>query len=479
MEDLSDNPIFSYTRRDYESSRKEGLAKIPVLSKGAWTDLNSTDPGVILLDYVHALVDMINYYQDHQALESFMPTAKERQNIFRLAKQLSYKIRSAKGALCTVEFYSSLLYDYSIKIPKYTTVSTLSGIKYLTCEDAYISPGEFSTSVSCTQGEIYTREYKGTSISRFSSVIGAANQSVHLMVQNIDIDTIEITDSIGNIWTPVDSIVFSTSTDRVYEAVLNPDDTITIKFGDGERGVVPSDTDILTIQYIVSLADEGRVSANSIVSIEDDIYDTAGQIIPLTVSNPQSSTGGSKTPTSKEIRELAIGAIKAQGRAVTLSDFENLAKQVDGVADAKAYDVNTLPSLLYYEVKVLITPEDPESSMEALKNQVYKFLSQRMLPPTNLQVVTPSYETVDITVQVRKMDNVSESRLLYAVNQSVLEYFEERRKDIGMNFYPTDLVSTISKVSGVRSVLDISPDNPVEIEALSVVRLGKLEINII
>ena len=57
-----ENPFFSYTNRDFENSRKEGMARIPILSKGLWTDLNAGDPGVVLLDYMHALADLCNYY---------------------------------------------------------------------------------------------------------------------------------------------------------------------------------------------------------------------------------------------------------------------------------------------------------------------------------------------------------------------------------------------------------------------------------
>lgn len=72
---MSDNVFFSYTNRDYESSRQEGISKIPVYSNGTWTDTNISDPGVIILDYIHALVDMIQYYQDHNALEVYLSTA--------------------------------------------------------------------------------------------------------------------------------------------------------------------------------------------------------------------------------------------------------------------------------------------------------------------------------------------------------------------------------------------------------------------
>lgn len=475
---MSENPIFSYTRRDYEGSRKEGLAKIPILSQGKWTDLNATDPGIIILDYVHALVDMINYYQDHQALEAFITTAKERANIFRLAKQLSYEIRSAKGASVNVEFTSSLLYDKIIKIPKYTSVSTLSGIPYLTSEDAYLLPGETRVSVPCTQGKLNTLTYEGTGISRLSNVERAMNQSIKLVDNNIDIDSVSIVDQVGRPWNPVDYIIFSTELDRVYQVELNPDDSITIKFGDGERGIVPQDTDTLTISYISTMANEGRVGENEIRVIDTPIYHE-GLYIDFRVNNNQASVGGSKSQSSREIRELAPGAIKAQDRAVTLNDFENLAKLVDGVADARAFDINVKPDLcLYHEVKVLITPEDFDSDVESLKNHVYKYLSQRMIPPTNLQILIPTYIFVDIDVVVKKLNTTTEDRLSYLIQEAIEEYFKERSGSIEEPFYPSDLSAVLRGVEGVHSILSISPNTTVQPEDFSIIRLKTIKVTV-
>jgi uncharacterized phage protein gp47/JayE len=474
---LAENPIFSYTRRDYEGSRKEGLAKIPIISKGNWTDLNATDPGIILLDYVHALVDMLSYYQDHQALETFITTAKERANIFRLAKQLSYSIRSSKGAICNVEFSVPLKYDFTIKIPKYTSVSTNSGISYLTIEDKYLLSGEAVVTVPCSQGKLNTITYKGTGISRLSSIPNASNQVLRISSNNIDIDSITIIDNIGRIWKPVDYITFSTEIDRVYQVELNPDDSVSIKFGDGERGIVPKETDILTITYVTTLADEGRVNENEITILDTPIYDSKGNYIEFLVNNNNASTGGSKSQSSREIRELAPGAIKAQNRAVTLNDFENLAKLVEGVADARAYDINTKPDLcLYHEVKVLITPEDNNGDINILKDRVYNYLSQRMIPPTNLQILTPSYIDIDIEVIVKKLDTAVEGRLSYQLQQNIIEYFKDREGSIGEDFYPSDLSSILRNTEGVRSIISISPNNTVKAADLSVLRLGNVNI---
>ena len=479
---MAGNPIFSYTRRDYEGSRKEGLAKIPALSQGQWTDLNATDPGIIILDYVHALVDMCNYYQDHQALEAFLSTARERANIFRLAKQLSYNIRSAKGARVDVQFSSPLVHDRTILIPKHTRLFNSRGdISYLTMEDAYLEKGKTTVSVRCYQGELFEKVYVGTGLSRFSTVEGAENQSISLTASNIDIETIEVVEVVdGNIirtWEPIDYIAYAGPTDRVYQVDLNPDDTITIRFGDGVRGIIPVETDTLTVRYVITKAAEGRVGAGELVRLAAPVLDATGAYVELLVSNSRASTGGSSIESSSDIKALAPGAIKAQGRAVTLSDYENLAKLVPGVADAKAYDINTKPDLcLYHEVKVLVVPSDILGDSVVLQDTVYRYLVDKIIPPTNLQVLTPSSHPVDITIVVRKLDNEISSRIEYAISTAVQEYFKDRSGRIGEDFYPVDLATVIQKIPGIRYVSSITPNEIIQVSDMSIVSLGELSV---
>lgn len=476
---MSDNPIFSYTKRDYESARQEGISKIPELSGGLWSDLNATDPGIIILDYVHALVDMINYYQDHQALETFMTTAKERANIFRIAKQLSYEIRSAKGAKCSVTFVSSLLYDHIVKIPKHTLLRTTEGIPWLTSEDAFLPKGEGEVTVTCYQGEYFEEKYVGTGISRHSNVERPENQSYHLSSVTIDMDSISIVDNLGVTWNRVDYIAFADKNEKAYQLELNPDNSISIMFGDGNRGYIPTPTDELTIGYVYTEAEKGRASANSIIEIDSPILDE-GVYVDFAVYNKEASNGGYSAQSSREIRETAPGAIKAQNRAVTLSDFENLAKLVEGVLDAKAYDINIKPDLcLYHEVKVLVTPEESYNSPETLSQAVYDYLSQRMIPPTNLQVIIPSDVYIDISIEVKKLDNKSEKSLEYEIQETVKNYFSSRYGMIGEDFYPADLAAHISRIDNVRYIASITPASPVTIDDLSTAKLGNLSIKLI
>lgn len=474
---MSENPIFSYTHRDYESSRKEGLSKIPIISRGVWTDLNATDPGIVLLDYVHALVDMIQFYQDHQAMESFISTAKERENIFRLAKQLNYKIPSAKGATVEVKFMTRYAYSSPIKISKHTELATPTGIKFLTNQEAYIPAKGSSVAVVCSQGELREKIYKGTGISRLSTIEDAENQYTIIEDKNVDIDSITIKDNSNKTWKSIENIVFSTSTDRVFEAELLPDDTIKIKFGDGERGIVPTSEDLLTISYVATLAEEGRIGAESLTIINSNITTAEGNYVDIYCTNYSSSVGGSSSLSSEEIVKIAPGIIKSQGRAVTLSDFEHLATSVDGVSKAIAYDINTAPDLcLHHEVKVLIIPDSNVLSSEELVSNVHKFLYNRMIPPTNLQVLSPSGVPVNIKIRVKLLDRLIEGGVEYEIAEKVSEYFKNRNGFVGEKFYATELVPIIQNISGVRYVIEITPNESPEISKLSVVTLGDLII---
>lgn len=476
------NEIFSYTNRSLENSRREGMSKIPLISRGDYTDMNPTDPGMIILDYVHSLVDMINFYQDHQALETFLTTAKERKNIFRIAKQLSYKIHSAKGATVDLEFYIDEYHSETVKIPRYTKVRTKKNIQFITVEDAYISAGELSVTVPAVQGEFVTESYKGTGISRYSNVERPENQSYTLKREYVDIDSISIRDSFNRYWTPVDYVIFSMDDEYVYEKNLNPDDSVTISFGDGVRGKIPQTTDTLYIDYIATLADAGKTGAETITILVDSLYDLVGEPVLVRVTNRQSTTGGSKPPTEEEIRAYAPGIVKSQDRAVTIEDFRNLARSIDGVADAVAYDINNAPpdmGIQFYEVKVVILPEVGTEVNASLIKRVYDYLYSRMIPPTNLQVIAPGEDFIDIDINIVKRTAVVEGGIEESVREAIKEYFYSRYSAIGMSFNPNELISVLSNVQGVSYVDSMTPNKIINVSSTHVLRVRNINVNIL
>jgi hypothetical protein len=75
----------TYSSKDYASIRQELLDRVPQLTD-RWTDFNASDLGVVLLELFCGIGDMLAYYLDAQAVEAFLPTARQRQSILNLCK---------------------------------------------------------------------------------------------------------------------------------------------------------------------------------------------------------------------------------------------------------------------------------------------------------------------------------------------------------------------------------------------------------
>lgn len=483
---VNDNPTFSFTNRDYEALRKESISKIPFMSKGDWTDTNSTDPGIIIIDHLHALVDFLQFYMDHQALESYITTAKERKNIFRIASQLGYKISCAKGAQVTVQFSTSKSYDTPYTIPKHTIVSTggKERIPFLTTEDLVMYQGIIKGTVSCVQGVYVEVPYEGTGASSLDGSMNAEDQYIELSDLGIDYDTIEIYDDRGYSWKQVDNVYMSDADAREYSTELTSDGKIIIHFGTGTRGYVPSSSDVLTICYISSLGSKGKVPEGSIISIDRaEPFKTEGgeTVTDLVVTNLEASAGGTDPEDSELIRMLAPAVIKSQNRAVTLADYEALARKVSGVKDARAYDIKTSPeSCLYYEVKVLVLPESfTDGSLDLLRTSVYNYLSDKIIPPTVLSVITPSTRSIDISAKIVTDGTYTDEYTQYEITKNLTEYFSDLATSIGCIISSSMLISLMAKVNGVMYIEDVEPSETLQLNDMEVPVLGNINLNIV
>ena len=105
-----------YTAKDYESLRRELVARIPQLTE-RWTDFNPTDPGMVLLELFCGVADMLFFYLDAQTAEAFLPTVRQRQNLINLCKLVGYRLDSPVAASTELRFSLPAVLDGDITIP--------------------------------------------------------------------------------------------------------------------------------------------------------------------------------------------------------------------------------------------------------------------------------------------------------------------------------------------------------------------------
>src|SRR5262249_30110352 len=101
----ADKPAIDYTDKDFDSPR-QALRKLAAFRLPEWTDRSAADLGVLLVDLFAYMGDVVSYYQDRIASESFLDTAVERRSILNLLRLIGYELAppAASNAELTLLF---------------------------------------------------------------------------------------------------------------------------------------------------------------------------------------------------------------------------------------------------------------------------------------------------------------------------------------------------------------------------------------
>src|SRR4051795_5509300 len=96
-------PVVDYLARDYESLLRAMRERIPE-KLPEWRDsANEADFGNVLLQLFAHVGDVLSYYQDRIANESFLSTARTRRSIIDHLRLIGYQLRTASPAATTLD----------------------------------------------------------------------------------------------------------------------------------------------------------------------------------------------------------------------------------------------------------------------------------------------------------------------------------------------------------------------------------------
>jgi predicted phage baseplate assembly protein len=264
-------------------------------------------------------------------------------------------------------------------------------------------------------------------------------------------------------WAEVDDFFGSGPDDMVY--VLNRS-TGQVLTGDGVNGAIPvayvaNTANVVARLYRVGGGRRGNVPAGAIdtlVTRVDGIDDSA-------VGNLLAAYGGRDEETVEDAKKRAPRALKSRCRAVTAEDFEYLAMQAGNVRRAKALPLfhpqfpdARVPGV----VSVLVVPDAdapaPQPS-DGLLRTVCAYLDARRLLATELYVLRPKYQQVEIRGEVVATDDADLAELGERLQRKLLDYFHPLRGSedgLGWPFGGTIRYSRVyhhvSSESGVASI---------------------------
>ncbi|MXP65366.1 hypothetical protein E0493_18620 [Roseomonas sp. M0104] len=170
------------------------------------------------------------------------------------------------------------------------------------------------------------------------------------------------------------------------------------------------------------------------------------------VVQPFATAGGADREPVAAIRESASSRLGANDRAVSLADFERLARRHSSVWQARArLEPGPGPAA---RVAVTIVPAGGGASNPALRQEIAAFVSARALPGTRVAIAdhvpVPVLASVTLRIDTARFD---QAKVAEAAREAILNAFSLRRRTLGQPFYLAELLAAAENVEGVRTTV--------------------------
>lgn len=225
-----------YTSRDFDSIKQSLVDYVKRYYPETYKDFSEASFGSLMLDTVSYVGDVLSFYLDYQANESFLDTAVEYNNILRLGKQFGYKLKANPSSYGLATFYILIPAntegtapdtDYMPILKRNSKVKSLSGATFLLDEDVHFSHPNNEIRVARVNESTglptayavkgYGRVVSGTLAEEFVT-IGSYKKFLKSALSTYNIaEILSITDAEGHEYVEVDYL----SQDVVYKAVTN------------------------------------------------------------------------------------------------------------------------------------------------------------------------------------------------------------------------------------------------------------------
>lgn len=418
-----------YTDRDFDSLRRRLFQLIRTVFP-EWTDESVADFGNILVELFAFTGDVLTFYQDNQARESRITTAKLRRSLLGLAKLMGYAPRGASAATCDVVLTlgAAIQAGRTLTIAKGDRVKTAevtAPIFYQFLADVVFLAGETTKTVGVEQSEFQAANVEST---------GLANQSFTLPATPFLDASAEPVFANGD-YTEVANFLASTSTDRHFVVTVDQNDRATLRFGNGVNGAVPIGSG--AIDYKTGGGKTGRVEAGALSKMDRTYVDSQGTTVGVSVTNTVGSSGGDDRETNTQISINAPESLRVLKRAVAREDYEIAAQQVPGVARALLVTSNEFAGAPENVGLLFVVPVGGGSASTPLLDAVLaQFANTGAFPKPNtfaLVCQTAPYLTMDVRAIIYLKQGFSGAQVKASVLENLTDFFAVQLADGSAN----------------------------------------------
>lgn len=406
------------------------------------TDYSEGNILIIILSLFAAIAEVLHYYVDNMARETFLSTARRYDSVVKHGALVDYHARAAIAATVDVILSRSITGNSigaKLTIPQGTLFTDSSGNSWLSARDVIWYSNVTTCKVPIIQHERYTA-------SALNNMVIPTGDRVILNLGTLPNGKYYEQGSMslqigGETWVLVDTFAKSKPTDKHFmvsvDEALNP----YIMFGDGTFGKKPAaGAKITNVVFYLTNGTQGNVKSNTITSVPSVI---SSSITDATVSNAYDAGGGSNYENFTMLKEHIPLSVKTLGVAITKEDFESLAMLVDGVNKAKAdYECGR-------KLTVYISPDGGAVASSELINRVYNLLSQRAPMTTWLKVKSAGKVQIILEMDVTGKKSYKTAEIQTQILTALYNAYSPEQAQIGGSVRLSDIYALIDNLSTV------------------------------
>jgi uncharacterized phage protein gp47/JayE len=406
------------------------------------TDYSEGNILIIILSLFAAIAEVLHYYVDNMARETFLSTARRYDSVVKHGALVDYHARAAIAATVDVILSRSITGNSigaKLTIPHGTLFTDSSGNSWLSARDVIWYSNVTTCKVPIIQHERYTA-------SALNNMVIPTGDRVILNLGTLPNGKYYEQGSMslqigGETWVLVDTFAKSKPTDKHFmvsvDEALNP----YIMFGDGTFGKKPAaGAKITNVVFYLTNGTQGNVKSNTITSVPSVI---SSSITDATVSNAYDAGGGSNYENFTMLKEHIPLSVKTLGVAITKEDFESLAMLVDGVNKAKAdYECGR-------KLTIYISPDGGAVASSELINRVYNLLSQRAPMTTWLKVKSAGKVQIILGMDVTGKKSYKTAEIQTQILTALYNAYSPEQAQIGGSVRVSDIYALIDNLSTV------------------------------
>lgn len=456
-------PNIDYTDKDFLALRR-ALLRFARYRLPEWTDRSPADLGMMLVDLFSYMGDVVLYYQDRIAAESFLETAGERRSVVNLLRLVGYELQPPAPAMAELD----LVFDSGVPatvIPAGQRFRTLGVATQQTFQ--YDGP-DLALDLASDQVETLPDgrlAYRGLpvrqGVSVATQVIGSstseANQSFALAQQPLILDSlrVEVDEGAGWVtWDRRDSLLYDLGPDgrvrlsepdaRHYTVRFDEASRARVEFGDGQSGrVPPRGANNVRATYRIGGGAAGNVLAGTIREAVAPLPAALAE-----VANPEPAAGGTDAESTADAVRFGPLAFRSRDRAVTAADFEAMAHLAGGVAKARA----RARSWNLVDLYVAPAGESCRPVPENLRRRLLAFFEDRRMAGTFVRVRDATCVPIDVSVEVFFDERYQAAAVRQGVEAAVRAVLAYAAVDFGEPVYQNVVHDAVEDVAGVEVV---------------------------